>query len=49
MNHRLRMLLLSLLLAPATVLAQQTAERSATYEVDTGERGGGGQRQGLNK
>lgn len=37
MNPRLRTLLLSLLLAPATVLAQQTAERSATYEVDTGD------------
>lgn len=37
MNLPLRALLLSLLLAPATVLAQQTAERSATYEVDTGD------------
>ena len=37
MNHRLRALMLSLLLAPATVLAQQTAERSSAYEVDTGD------------
>lgn len=37
MKLPLRALLLSLLLAPAIVLAQQTAERSATYEVDTGD------------
>jgi len=38
MNTRLLTLLMLLLLAPATGLAQQTAERSAAYEVDTGDR-----------
>ncbi|WP_303637685.1 MULTISPECIES: hypothetical protein [Stenotrophomonas] len=37
MNLSLRALLLSLLLAPAIALAQQTAERSAAYEVNTGD------------
>ncbi len=48
MNVRLRALLLSLLLAPATVLAQQTAERSAAYEVATGDRWIDAQLQDIN-
>ncbi|HIE4188221.1 TPA: hypothetical protein ACXM51_000883 [Stenotrophomonas maltophilia] len=48
MNLRLRALLLSLLLAPATVLAQQTAERSAAYEVETGDRWVDAQLQDIN-
>ncbi len=48
MNHRLRALMLFLLLAPATVLAQQTAERSATYEVDTGDSWVDAQLQDIN-
>jgi len=37
MNLILRALLSILLLVPATVLAQQTAERSAAYEVNSGD------------
>lgn len=48
MNVRLRALLLSLLLAPATVLAQQTAERSAAYVVETGDRWVDAQLQDIN-
>jgi hypothetical protein len=48
MNVRLRALLLSLLLAPATVLAQQTAERSAAYEVETGDSWVDAQLQDIN-
>ena len=48
MNYRLRVLLLSLLLAPATVLAQQTAERSAAYEVATGDSWVDAQLQDIN-
>ncbi|HEL5400871.1 TPA: hypothetical protein UOJ25_000965 [Stenotrophomonas maltophilia] len=48
MNLRLRALLLSLLLAPATVLAQQTAERSAGYTVETGDRWVDAQLQDIN-
>ena len=48
MNHRLRALLLSLLLVPATVLAQQTAERSADYTVETGDRWIDAQLQDIN-
>lgn len=48
MNYRLRVLLLSLLLAPATVLAQQTAERSAVYEVATGDSWVDAQLQDIN-
>nr|WP_313510068.1 hypothetical protein [Stenotrophomonas geniculata] len=48
MNVRLRALLLSLLLVPATVLAQQTAERSAAYEVETGDSWVDAQLQDIN-
>ncbi|WP_423164248.1 hypothetical protein [Stenotrophomonas maltophilia] len=48
MNVRLRALLLSLLLVPATVLAQQTAERSAAYTVGTGDRWVDAQLQDIN-
>ncbi|WP_336331322.1 hypothetical protein [Stenotrophomonas maltophilia group sp. Smal12] len=48
MNHRLRALLLSLLLVPAAVLAQQTAERSADYTVETGDRWIDAQLQDIN-
>ncbi len=48
MNYRLRVLLLSLLLVPATVLAQQTAERSAAYEVETGDSWVDAQLQDIN-
>ncbi|HYQ23748.1 hypothetical protein [Stenotrophomonas sp.] len=47
--NRFPFLLLSLLLlAPATVLAQQTAERSAAYTVETGDRWLDAQLQDIN-
>ena len=48
MNRFLTLLLSLLLLAPATVLAQQTAERSEAYEVQTGDRWLDAQLQDIN-
>ncbi len=48
MNRSSTLLLSLLLLAPATVLAQQTAERSAAYTVETGDRWLDAQLQDIN-
>ncbi|AWH48084.1 hypothetical protein C1925_02360 [Stenotrophomonas sp. SAU14A_NAIMI4_5] len=48
MNRSSLLLLSLLLLAPATVLAQQTAERSAAYTVETGDRWLDAQLQDIN-
>lgn len=48
MKRFLPLLLSLLLLAPATVLAQQTAERSAAYSVQTGDRWVDAQLQDIN-